>query len=193
VATQLALLRLLDHKPDLALQALQVEVGREVPPDLLRQREQLRARALVELDRPDEALKAIAGDQTRDADRLRAEIHWHARDWKEAAKVFARLAGDPPAEGKPADDAARIVLSWGAALTLDGDQAGLAKLREKWSAPMAQSTLADAFDVVAGDGGGDKDADPRAIARRIAQVGELQSFMATYRTRLASQKLSAIN
>jgi tetratricopeptide (TPR) repeat protein len=193
VATQLALLRLLDHKPELALQALQVEVGRELPVELARQREQLRARALAELDRPQDALAAISADQSRDADRLRADIAWRMRDWKAAGKVFARLVGDPPADGKPDAEAARLVLSWAAALVLDGDQAGLQKLRDAWAKPMAATPMADAFDVVAGDTGGDKDADPRAIARRIAQIGELQSFMASQRSRLATEKLSAIN
>src|SRR6185437_8215943 len=56
-AAQLALIRLLDRNPAAALKALDIAVvGTDVPPDLQRQRQQLRARALTELGRTDEAL-----------------------------------------------------------------------------------------------------------------------------------------
>ncbi len=59
---------------------------------------------------------------------------------------------------------------------------------------MAATAVADAFNVVAGDGPSTGGAsDPRAVASRVAQVGELQSFMANYKERLAKDKLSDIN
>ncbi|MGH7089657.1 MAG: hypothetical protein ACREFQ_12235, partial [Stellaceae bacterium] len=45
-ATQLALLRLMNRQPNLALAALDIAVGPTVPPDLARQRHQLRARVM---------------------------------------------------------------------------------------------------------------------------------------------------
>ncbi len=193
VAAQLALIRLLDNNPAGAIKALDIDVGKDVPSELVRQRQQLRARALAQLGRNDEALAILANDTSRDADRLRADIYWRAKNWPEAAKVFARLVPPPAADGSLDTASSQLVLNWASALTLAGDQAGLEKLRQTYGKAMAASRYADAFEVVAGDGQPVAGGDPRAIANRVAQVSELQSFMANYRERLAKDKLSAIN
>jgi tetratricopeptide (TPR) repeat protein len=193
VAAQLALIRLLDHHPGEAIKALDIDVGTDVPPDLLRQRQQLRARALSELNRSDEALALLASDTSRDADRLRADIFWRARNWAEAAKVFSRLV---PVAGTQALDkgASQLVLNWASALTLAGDQQGLGELRAGYGKAMAASPFAEAFRVVAGNpSSGAGETDPRTIANRVAQVSDLQSFMTNFKARLAKEKLSAIN
>ncbi len=192
-ATQLALLDLMDHQPDAALKALDIDVGGELPQDLGRQRQQLRARVLMELGRAADALALLASDQSRDADRLRADIYWRGHDWPNAAKTLARLAGAPAADGKVDAETGRFVVSLAAALTLSDDQAGLAKLRAAYGQAMGATSFADAFHVLAGSGDGDASADPRKLAGNVAQIGELQSFMATYRQKLASAKLSTIN
>jgi hypothetical protein len=191
-AAQLALLRLFDHHPEEALKALDIAVDKDLPAELMRQRQQLRARALAELGRNDEALAMLASDTSSDADRLRADIYWRARNWGEAAKVFARIVPPPAAEATLDQAASQIVLNWAAALTLAGDQKGLDDLRAHYGRAMAASPFADAFRVVAGEPGG-SESDPRALANRVAQLGELQSFMASYKERLAKEKLSAIN
>jgi tetratricopeptide (TPR) repeat protein len=194
VAAQLALLRLLDHKPEAAIQALDIDVGKDVPAELGRQRQQLRARALSELHRDQEALALLANDTSRDADRLRADIFWRAHDWSEAAKIFARLVPAPQGEGKLDKETSQLVLNWASALTLAGDQRGLAELRAAYGKGMAETPFADAFRIVAGDptqlATGD---DPRTVANRVAQVSELQSFMANFKERLAKDKLSNVN
>jgi tetratricopeptide (TPR) repeat protein len=192
-AAQLALLRLLDHHPDDALKALDIDVGKDMPPELLRQRQQLRARALAELDRTDEALAILASDTSRDADRLRADIFWRKRNWPEAARVFARMVPAPAADAKLDREASQLVLNWASALTLAGDQKGVDALRASYGKAMTDTPVADAFRIVAGDPGTGGEADPRALASRVAQVGDLQSFMASYKERLAKDKLSAIN
>jgi hypothetical protein len=180
-ATQLAVLRLMDHQPEMAMQALDIDVGRDLPQGLARQRQQLRARVLMELGKPDDALKLIANDDSRDADRLRADIYWHGHDWKSAAETLARLAGQPPADGKIDADEGRVVIGLAAALTLDDDQPGLAKLRAAFGPAMATSRYAAAFRVLAGDGASTQTAaDPETMAVQVAQVGALQNFMAMY-------------
>ncbi len=193
-ATQLALLRLMDHEPDAAMKALDIDVGHDIPADLARQRQQLRARVLMEQNRPDDALKLVAGDDSRDADRLRADIYWRRHDWRGAAQALERLAGAPPSDGKIDAETSRLAVSLAAALTLDDDQAGLQKLRGAFGPAMAGSPYADAFRVLAGDGGAAPGANPQIIATKIAQIGELQNFMASFKQKLASAgKAPAVN
>ena len=195
VAAQLALVRLLDHKPGLAIDALDIDVGRDVPPELRRQREQLRSRALVELGRTAEARTALAEDTSRDADRLRADIAWRTQNWRDAAQVFARLARPAGPDGKYDEETMRLVINWAAALTLSGDSSALAALRQKYGAAMNAGPYGDVFRIVAGDNSGvpSGESDPRLVASRVAQISELQSFMASYRQKLTTTKLSSIN
>ncbi|HWE75297.1 MAG TPA: hypothetical protein VG328_19210 [Stellaceae bacterium] len=192
-ATQLALLRLINRQPDAAIAALDIDVGSDAPADLARQRQELRARALTDLNKVPDALALLQEDNSVDAARLRADIYWHQQDWKNAAKVFGELAGAPPAQGPLGVDLSRLLLAWASALTLAGDQAGLEQLRADWTPAIAGTQTAQAFSLItedsnAGVAGGGNAAD---MASRIAEIGNLQSFMAAYRKRLASDGLNA--
>lgn len=194
-ATQLALLRLMNHQPEMAVAALDLDVAAGLTPELARQRQELRARALLDQNHPGEALTMLNNDDSRDSYRLRADIYWRQRDWRNAARTFMQLAGAPPTEGSLQPEMARIVLSWAAALTLDSDQVGINKLRQDFGAAIAGTPAGEAFNIITGDpnvaaaGGGS----PNDIAERVAQVGALQNFMTAYKQRLATDKLSAIN
>jgi tetratricopeptide (TPR) repeat protein len=193
-ATQLALLRLMDDEPAAAIAALDIDVGSDVPPDLARQRTQLRARALMQMNRASDALSLLSGDDSRDADRLRADIYWHGRNWFEAARTLTRLAGTPPADNKVDAETGRIVVSLAAALTLDDNKPALAKLRSGFGAAMAGSRYGDAFRVLVGNGAPQAGGGPDVIAKQVAQIGELQSFMSATKQKLAGDaKPGAVN
>ena len=194
-ATQLALLRLMNRQPDAAIAALDIDLGGNLTNDLARQRIELRARALTDLDKAAGALKLLASDNSVDAARLRADIYWHQQDWKDAAKVFADLAGAPPAQGPLGVELSRIVLAWAAALTLDSDEDGIAKLRNDWGPAIAGTQTAQAFNLITDDSSSAASAGGSAadVAKRIAEIGTLQNFMSAYRQRLASDGLNAIN
>ncbi|HWK43279.1 MAG TPA: hypothetical protein VNT30_01060 [Stellaceae bacterium] len=192
VAARLALVRLLDHKPDDALKALDIPVIQDLGPDLNRQRRELRARALAELGRTDDALKLLVGDASVDADRLRSDIYWHTQNWAAAAVLLQTSVKVLLADGTLDPESEKAVLNAATALALADDRAGLETWRQKYSAIMDKTPDRDAFRVVAGDPGDDV-VSFRNLASKVAQVGELQSFMTAYRQRLASDKLSAIN
>jgi tetratricopeptide (TPR) repeat protein len=183
-ATELAMIRLLDHRPDAALRALDIPVGTDVAADLARQRQQLRARALLDQNKPTEALAALGNDQSRAADRLRADVYWKTKSWPDAVRVFERIVDVPPEGQTLAPKDAQIVLNWAAALTLSGDQAGVARLRDRFGAGMAKSAYATGFRLIASDDTGNGSSDPRARARQIAEIGELKSFAAELRKNL---------
>jgi tetratricopeptide (TPR) repeat protein len=191
VAAQLALVRLFDHKPDDAIAALDIPVSGDLPADLQRQRTELRARALSEQSKPDAALKTLVGDDSSDADRLRADIYWRSHNWSAVAALLEKNLKAPSADNTVDAETSGAVINIATALVLDNDRAGLEQLRLKYGVPMDKTQFKDDFRILAGNAasGGNF----RTVADKVAQIGDLQSFMTAYRQRLAQDKLSAIN
>jgi tetratricopeptide (TPR) repeat protein len=192
-ATELAFIRLLDHRPDAALSALQIAVDGNLPANLARQREQLQAHALADLGHIKEALAALDGDNSRDADRMRADIYWKTQAWADAAQMFERLVPVPATDAKLDDSDAHLVLNWAAALTLAGDREGVSRLNDNFAAAMTGGPYANAFRLIAGDDSAATASDPRERAKQLAEIGELKEFAAQLRNDLASGKTGAIN
>ncbi len=195
VGARLALVYLLDRKPEQALTALDVSAAEEMPADLIRQRHHLKARALADLRRFDEALLLLADDDSSDADRIRADVFWQIQDWKQADQVLARLAFHAGARpGQPLDDTqARYVLNRAVSLTLATDEEGLSRLRQDHGAAMEAGPYADAFRLISANRIEDT-TDVRALVQTNVREAEgFQTFLAAYRDRLRQSTLSAIN
>jgi hypothetical protein len=185
VGARLAAIRLLDRKPQLALEALEGSEGGGLGGDLQRERARLGARALADLGRAPEALARLEGDTGADADLLRAEIALRTRAWPAAAQALERLVGPPPAGNQAMDDnKARQALHMAVALALAGDDAGTARLRERFGGPMGRSPYAEVFRVLTADKAG-ATPDIASIAARVSSLAPFESFMAGYRQRLA--------
>ncbi len=149
VGARLAQVRLRDDKPKEALAALEESAQPNLPPDVTAARRLARAHALAKLGRRTDALAILAGDASLDAERLRAEMAWDAKDWPGAAAAFGTLVArtdDPPAP----EARARLVLSRAVALALAGDTEGLAALRTADGDAMAKTKFAAAFAAVVG-------------------------------------------
>ncbi len=196
VGARLALVYLLDQNPGEALNALEATSIPDMPLDLATQRRWLQARALSALGQNERAMSLIAGDQARDADLLRADIHWREQNWAEAAKVLARLVESveiPDGEEKFSESNSRLVLRWAVALALTGNSAELAEMRRRFDAAMESGPYSDAYRVIATEIQRGVAFDYESIAQKIAEVDRFQAFMANYRERLQTSGLSAIN
>ena len=124
------------------------------------------AHTLVQLNRPADALAALGDDQSRGADRVRADAYWKTKSWPDAVRVFERLVDVPKDGEKFSQKDAQIVLNWAAALTLSGDQTGLEKLRGRFGAAMAQTPYAAGFRLIASDDADATSDNPRDSARQ---------------------------
>ena len=189
--TRLAMVHLLDDAPQKALDALKASAAGNVPGDLALERERLRARALADLGRGDEALDALAGDPGPAALRLRADILWNLGEWGAAAAALRRLVPERPPPDDVLDEAeGRDVVHLAVALSMAGDAAGLVDLARRYKPAMAAGPYRGTFALLAG---GLEPKAARSVAEELAAAERAQAFLADYRTRLQQAGLTAGN
>jgi hypothetical protein len=186
--TQLARLYVLDRKPNEALRALQGSSTTGLPEPVVSERRRIEARALAQLQRPQEALAVLAPESGAEADGMRADLHWQARDWGRAMQVLDRALAGREKDAKPlAEEERRRVLQLAIAASLAGDAGRLEDLRSHWAKRLEGSREAAGFQLATARAGADETR-LRHLAGAIAQVGQLENFMASTR-----QRQSAVN
>jgi hypothetical protein len=90
--TRLAAIRMLDQKPELALQALKDSALEEgLPPELAAERTRLQARATFDAGDTLGGLQMLQGDDSLEAKWLRADMQWRTREWPAAATALGDL------------------------------------------------------------------------------------------------------
>lgn len=190
IGARLALVRLLDHNPEAALDALQISEAESIGDKLLKQRRQLRARGLSDLGRTDEALKMLEGDDSLDAEHLRSDIHWRQRQWPSAATSLSNLIPLLPPRRPMEEEESQLVVNLAVALMLSDQIVELEDLNRRYGAAMAKGPHADTFKLLVGDG---EKVAITSIADELGKVSEAQDFMANYRERLSQGNLSQVN
>ncbi len=183
VATRLAVIYLMNRKPDRALATLQATRTADLSNELRDQRLLLEARALSESGRHDLALELIANLTSHEAMRLRADILWAARRWRAAAEQIELLYGDRWREFTPLNESERFDILRGAiGYSLGEEPIGLARFRERYFPKMADTPDRRAFDVVSAPVGS-ASTDFQEIAKKIAGIDSLDAFLRDMRTR----------
>ena len=183
IATRLAVIYLLSRKPDRALQTLQQTRAADLPNEVRNQRLLLEARALSDTGRHGLALEVIANLEGREVDRLRADVLWAARRWREAGEEIEKLYGERWRDFAPLTEAERAdILRAGLAYSLADDAIGLDRFRQKYAAKMAEGPDKAAF-AVAIDRAAVDSAEFAEIAKKVAAADTLDSFLRDVRAR----------
>jgi len=180
--SRLAAIRLLDHKPQEALDALAFDDKEVIPDDLKPERLLLHAKALSELHRDDEAMTLLQNDNSEPAKLLRADIAMHSEHWADAAKTLLDLVGPPPPPGSVLSaNQAQWVLNGAIADSLANDQAGLDHLAIDYGAAMAGTPENDSFRVLTASEKTSQLRDVAAAQSKLREVNMFQDFLNTYR------------
>ena len=183
VATKLAIVYLMAHKPDRALATLQKTRSSELSNELRDQRLLLEARAMSETGRHELALEVIANIHSHEADRLRADVLWAAKHYRRAAEAIEKMYGERWRQFTPLTEAERAdVLRAAIGYALSDEQIGLIRLREKYAAKMADGPDRRAFDVVTAPIG-TSGQEFQTIARKVAATDTLDGFLRDLRAR----------
>ena len=194
VGAQLALIYLLDSKPDLALQVLKSTDEPGLSADVVAQRRHLGARALMAKGEGGAALLALKEDGSLDAERLKTEVYWTAQDWDRTVTALQRVLRVAKAEPRqPLDrDQAGYVFNLAVAMVMAGNERGLARVKADYGHAMASSEYAKGFDLIAGQSA--LDGIKRSeMFQEMQEVQGFQGFLAAHRERLKAQGLSGLN
>jgi hypothetical protein len=183
VSVRLAVIYLIAHKPDRALAALRTSRSSDLPNEMRNQRLLLEARALSDTGRADVALEVVASMQGREVERLRADILWKARRWRETGEQIEKFYGErwrdfaPLAESERAD-----VMRAAIGYALGEDAIGLDRFRTKYAPKMAEGPDRRGFEVVTApmNTNAPEFAD---IARVVSSTDTLDQFLRDIRQR----------
>jgi tetratricopeptide (TPR) repeat protein len=192
IGARLALIRLLDRRPEAAVGALDESAVPDIPVELARERTRLRARAQFDLGNPDQAIALLQSDTSREADLLRADILWRQQDWSGAADVFARLAEPLADKRELTEREATLVLNWAISASMSEDTPAVVLIRQNYAQAMDGTRFREAFRLITNTTSGDLN-DLRTLTQRFQEVERFQSFLSDYRERLKASQLSAIN
>lgn len=181
VAAKLAMVHLMNRKPEQALQTIRRTRQAILPQRIQEQRRLIEARALSELGRTDSAVGLLARMETADAVRLKAEAYWIGERWQMAGETFEQLLGESAAGKEPLSAVQRNdVLRSAIAFVLADDRLGLDRVRQKYDAKMAGTPDESAFVVVTRPLNRDSIAF-RNLAREIASIDTLEAFLERFR------------
>jgi hypothetical protein len=183
VAARLAMVYLTGRKPDRAIAALRTTRISDLSGELRQQRLLLEARAESDVGRHDLALDIISNISGREAIRLRSDIYWASRRWREASEQIELYYGDRWRDFRPLNpvekgDVIRAVVGY----ALAEDAIGLARFREKYAPFMSGDADRAAFESASKPAAASS-AEFGAIAKLAASVDTLDGFLREMKTR----------
>ena len=191
VAARLAMVYLTNRKPDRAIAALRTTRIADLAGELRQQRLLLEARAQSDIGRHDLALDVISNIPGREAIRLRSDIYWASRRWREASEQIELYYADRWRDFKPLNpvekgDVIRALVGY----ALAQDAIGLARFREKYAPLMSGDDDRAAFETASQPADADT-AEFAPIAKMAASVDTLDGFLREMRTRFPDATVRA--
>lgn len=191
VASRLAAVYLMDHKPEPALKSIRSTRQAQLPAWLEDERRLLEARSLLELKQYDFALEVLVNDMSQDAARIRADVYWGANNWGQAAEHIEQVLTDRWRKSDVLSSDERLdVMRAAISYLFNNDGFGLSSLRDRYGALMKGTEDAAAFDLVTAkpDIG---NADVGELAKRLAAADTLDAFMKAFKAHYAAREQSA--
>ena len=187
VGTKVAVLKLLSRDPEGAIVILSETRYPGISRELSDERRRLLAKALVELERYDEAERLLTGDASVSADNLRLSIFWNLQQWAYASETLRRLVGDPLKDNDVlSENQARNILNWAVAMKLNEDELGLSLARKKYLEAMNNTYYKDLFLSLTSDRESDVNITLGSSLLQQISGNSFNKFLDDYRLRIAN-------
>nr|QDP27038.1 tetratricopeptide repeat protein [Bradyrhizobium cosmicum] len=177
VAARLSMIYLANRRPDKAIAALRASRISDLSGELRQQRLLLEARAQSDVGRHDLALDIVSNVSGREVLRLRSDIFWAARRWRESAEQIELYYGERFRDFKPLNAVEKSdIIRAAVGYALADDSIGLSRFREKYAPLMSESADRLAFDI-ASKPAASSSAEFAEIAKLAASVDTLDGFL----------------
>jgi tetratricopeptide (TPR) repeat protein len=177
VAARLSMIYLANRRPDKAITALRASRISDLSGELRQQRLLLEARAQSDVGRHDLALDIVSNVSGREVLRLRSDIFWAGRRWRESAEQIELYYGDRFRDFKPLNAVEKSdIIRAAVGYALADDSIGLSRFREKYAPLMSESADRVAFDI-ASKPAASSSAEFAEIAKLAASVDTLDGFL----------------
>jgi hypothetical protein len=184
VAARLAVVHLMNRKPQRAVAVLAATRLAELPQELREQRLLLESRGLMEANRFDQALNVISNMQGPEAERQRADVQWAAKRWRIAGEAIEKMLGERWNDETQLNEIERHdVLRAGLAYALAGETLALTRLKEKYGSRFEAGPEKAAFDQIGAN------PNPRVVsaaAKALSNVDSLAVFLKLYQAKYPS-------
>ena len=148
VSTDLAVIYLMDRRPEQALEAINSSRTTLLPTALNNERRLIEARAWTGVGRFENALEIIERDASREAAELRGEITWKQKEWALAGPLFEKSLGERWKTATPlsSEEEGRLLRA-GVAFSLAGDEAALTRLQQRYQGFYDKANNPDALRI----------------------------------------------
>ncbi|MBX9726560.1 MAG: hypothetical protein K2X09_04770, partial [Rickettsiales bacterium] len=188
IGARLSLLYLLNRQPQEALNVLEVTNYGGNPPELQTQRQQLTAEALTKLNKHEEALGVIANDSSKAGALLRLDILWALEDWPSVVNHAEDILNSRTNLTEPLSTTeTQVLLKLSLAYAFESDLVQLRYLRDYYSGLIPDSGNKQIFDFITND---TTPLDPEDFVLLAQQISRTESFLGTFRSKIAAGKLS---
>lgn len=193
VAVRLAMVHLLNAKPELALRTIRQTRQPDLPKETKRARDILEARALGELGRAASAVDLLSHHIGDDVERLRADVYWNAQKWRPAGEQLEKMLGAKWESPESLSKSERFdVLRAAISYSLADDRFALNRLRKKFYNKMIDSDDAESF-VLITKPVKSRTAEFNQLVKDIASSSTLDAFMKGFKRRYEESERAGQN
>ena len=189
VGARLALIYLLDKKPQQAIQVLELTGYGNNPAKLQAKRNRLAAEAYAATGDWKTALAMLEKDFSQDAKLIQMDILWENKDWPSIITMGEdMLASRTNITAPMNEDEAQTLMRLAVAYTMEGDRLQLQYLRDYFTPLMDKSAYKQSFDFITDDKG---PIDTRNLQQLTTEISKARSFIDSYRTSVNEKGLSS--
>ncbi|OPZ78372.1 MAG: hypothetical protein BWY78_00628 [Alphaproteobacteria bacterium ADurb.Bin438] len=188
IGARLALINIMNNKPAYALKVIEDTDYFDISNNLKWQRKLIKAKALSEMGKKDEAIKLVENDDTNDAKLLKTEILWSAKRWDEVSDVLRGMIKRPVKGEALEKGQADILIDWITALRLAGREKVLLRVRENFEPYVKGTRYYDTFNLLTDVS--DKGTAFTGLSDQIKSAEGFKSFMNSYVDKMKQDGLS---
>lgn len=189
VGTRLALIYLFKDQSYEAVEILDRTESENIPETVALHRKIIRAKALSNMEKQEEALELLKDDYSKNAILLKSEIYWNGGMWGQAADSIKYLI-EKPVEGKAlSPEQLSLILDWATALKKSGKETVIVRLRNKFMPFFKDTKYYSAFNILTNRLEDDK-IDLKAINQVVNEIAAFSNFAKIYNNSLRNNTLS---